>query len=138
MEEIRNYKDLAVWKQARMLAKDVYIATRRFPKEELFGVTSQVRRACVSVASNIAEGCGRGTWRSGTNFFFIARGSLYEVETQLIVAYDLGYLSEQDLKDLLVQITKCKQLLNGLIRYFESKTSATSNSPAPSSAANNE
>lgn len=91
MEEIRSYQDLAVWRHVRVLAKEVYIVTRKFPKEELYGVTSQVRRSAVSVASNIAEGCGRGTWKSGTNFFFIARGSLYELETQLMIASDLGY-----------------------------------------------
>lgn len=138
MEEIRTYQDLAAWREVRVLTKAVYVVTRRFPKEELYGVTSQVRSSAISVASNIAEGCGRGTPRASNGFFFIARGSLYEMETQLIVACDLGYLSEQDLKDLLTQITRCKQLLNGLIRYFDAKTKANESHPAQSKAASHE
>lgn len=129
---------MAVWRHVRVLAKEVYVATQKFPKEELYGVTSQVRRCAVSVASNIAEGYGRGTPRGSINFFFIARGSLYEMETQLIIACDLGYIEEPDLRDLLAQITRCKQLLNGLIRYFDSKARANESHPAQSKAASHE
>jgi len=104
------------------LAKLVYTVTAKFPKEELYGITSQLRRCAVSVVSNIAEGCGRGTYKGGVSFFFIARGSLYEMETQLLIACDLGYAHDTHVKELLAEITRCKQLVNGLIRYFESKS----------------
>ncbi|HRJ30691.1 MAG TPA: four helix bundle protein, partial [Cyclobacteriaceae bacterium] len=96
MGEIISYKDLDVWQQTRLLVKSVYELTRKFPKDEQFGLTTQSRRAAVSVPSNIAEGCGRNHFRDSTQFFFIARASLYELETQLIVAGDLGYITEQE------------------------------------------
>jgi four helix bundle protein len=122
MGEIQSYQDLAVWRQGRVLAKLVYTVTAKFPKEELYGITSQIRRCAVSIVSNIAEGYGRGTYKAGVNFFFIARGSLYEMETQLLIACDLGYVHDTQAKELLAEITRCKQLINGLIRYFESKS----------------
>lgn len=121
MGEIRSYLDLDAWREARSLATMVYDLSRRFPKEETCGLSSQVRRAAISVVSNIAEGCGRGTSASSISFFFYARGSMYEMETQLMVACDLGYTTESQLNDILRRITMCKKLLNGLIRYYESK-----------------
>jgi len=100
----------------------VYAMTSTFPSEERFGLTNQIRRAAVSVLSNIAEACGRGTSKSTVNFLFIARDSLYEVETQGIIAFDLKYCTESELEALLKQIETCKRLLNGFIRYYESKT----------------
>lgn len=116
---MKSYTDLDVWKKARQLVKDIYLITRRFPKEELYGLTNQMRRAAVSVPSNIAEGHGRNTAKDSLQFFFIARGSLYELETQIFVCFDLELIIQTDLDILVNDIIGCKKLLNGLMRYFE-------------------
>jgi four helix bundle protein len=116
---MKSYTDLDVWKKARELVKEVYLITRNFPKEELYGLTNQIRRAAVSVPSNIAEGHGRNTSKDSLQFFYIARGSLYELETQVFVSFDLEYIIQNYLDGIIDDITNCKKLLNGLIRYFE-------------------
>ena len=93
MSDIRSYRDLIVWQKARELVKKVYEGSESFPRNEVFGLTQQMRRAAVSVPSNIAEGYGRGSRPEYIRFLHIARGSLYEIETQLLLAEDLGYLS---------------------------------------------
>lgn len=117
-----SYTELNVWLQSRHLTKQVYELTKRFPKEEFFGLTNQLRRAAVSVPSNIAEGCGRQHTKDTLQFLFIARGSLYEVETQLYLANDLSYLTDSELLDALTAVTNCKKLLQGFIRYYRSLT----------------
>lgn len=116
-----KYTDLDVWMQARVLVSQVYRSSQSFPKEETFGLTSQLRRAAISIPSNIAEGCGRSTDKDSTHFFFIARGSLYELETQLYLALDMGYLTNEVFQEQLKQVESCKKLLNGFIRYFKNK-----------------
>jgi four helix bundle protein len=116
-KENKSYTSLEVWQLARKLTSEVYAASRFFPKEELFGLTNQLRRAAVSVPSNIAEGCGRQTPRDTINFLFIARGSLYELETQLYVALDLHYLTLEVTEALFVLIISCKKLLHGFINH---------------------
>ncbi len=116
----KPYTELSVWIQSRQLTKRVYELTRQFPKDELFGLTTQIRRAAVSIPSNIAEGCGRQHTRDTLQFLFIARGSLFEVETQLYLSIDLGYIQEAELSELLVAVTNCKKLLQGFIRYYRS------------------
>jgi four helix bundle protein len=116
---MKSYTDLDVWQKARRLVKEIYLVTRKFPKEELYGLTNQMRRAAVSVPSNIAEGHGRKTSKDSLQFFYIARGSLYELETQVFVSFDLEFIIQNDLDGLIQEITDCKKLLNGLIRYFE-------------------
>lgn len=121
MENINSYRDLDVWQQCRLLVKDVYKLTNKFPRDEQFGLTNQLRRASVSIPSNIAEGCGRNYSKDSIQFFFIARGSLYEVETQLILSSDLDFITGEDLKQMLEKIKKCKMLLNGFINYYQKK-----------------
>lgn len=121
MESINTYRDLDVWQHCRLLVKDVYKLTNKFPREEQFGLTNQLRRASVSIPSNIAEGCGRNYSKDSIQFFFIARGSLYEVETQLILSSDLDLISGEDMKQMLEKIKKCKMLLNGFINYYQNK-----------------
>ncbi|MBD2720941.1 four helix bundle protein [Hymenobacter armeniacus] len=116
----RSYTELSVWLQSRQLTKRVYELTKQFPKEELFGLTNQMRRAAVSIPSNIAEGCGRQHTRDTLQFLFVARGSLFEVETQSYLAHDLAYLAEIELQELLAAVTDCKKLLQGFIRYYRS------------------
>lgn len=112
-----EYIDLDVWKEARVLANLVYQMTKNFPKEEQFNLTHQLRRCAVSIPSNIAEGCGRRTSADTIQFLHISRGSLYELETQLYIALDQEYLTEDDLKEMLDQVESCKKLLNGFINY---------------------
>ena len=125
MENINSYRDLDVWQECRLLVKDIYSLTQKFPKEEQFGLTNQLRRASVSIPSNIAEGCGRKYSKDSIQFFFIARGSLYEMETQLVLASDLDFISKEELEQMEQQVTKCKKLLNGFINYYQSKTDNT-------------
>ncbi len=115
----RKHHDLKVWQEAMALARDVYRVTGEFPKDELYGLTSQVRRAAVSLPSNIAEGAGRNGPREFLKFLFIARGSLSELETQLILARDLGYFVESDL--ILRAIDNLFALLGGLINSIQKK-----------------
>ena len=116
----KAYSDLDVWQRSRSLASLIYSLTKNFPKDELFGLTNQMRRAAVSVPSNIAEGCGRQHVNDAVQFFYIARGSLYELETQLFISFDQKYLSEPELNNTLEEITACKQLLHGFIKYYRS------------------
>jgi four helix bundle protein len=122
MNETKTYSELDVWQQARMLVKQIYELSKNSPKDEQFGLTTQVRRAAVSIPSNIAEGCGRNHTKDSIQFFFVARGSLYEVETQLLIALDLGFITENESNSVTEQITRCKKLLNGFINYYQTKT----------------
>jgi four helix bundle protein len=121
MQEYKSYTQLEVWKVARELVKDIYLLTQEFPKEELFSLTNQIRRASISVPSNIAEGIGRNSDKGTIQFLYIAKGSLYEIETQVFLAYDLKYIDE--IKTIFIQdkIEKCRRLLYGLINYYKNK-----------------
>ncbi len=114
-----TFRDLIAWQKAKVLAKDVYLVTRTFPKEETYGLTSQMRRAVVSIPSNIAEGKGRGTRKDCCHFVMQARGSLYELETQIELASDLGYLLPDRAKQLVGQCDEMGRILNGLIRSLQ-------------------
>ena len=111
----RTYRNLVAWQKAKNLAKIVYVKTEVFPPAERFGLTSQVRRAAVSVVSNIAEGQGRLTRGEFRQFLGQARGSLLELETQLDIAHELGYLLEQEYRLLESQSFQVLGLLNRLI-----------------------
>lgn len=115
----KTYKELDVWIKSRILVKEVYTTTISFPKEEVYGLVSQIRRCAVSVPSNIAEGYGRQYKKETIQFFQIARGSLYELETQLYISFDLKYISETRLNEFVSMIEECRRLLSGLIKYFE-------------------
>ena len=122
MSEYKTYKELDVWLKSRSLVKYVYLITQSFPKEELYGLVSQMRRCAVSIPSNIAEGYGRQYKKETIQFFHIARESLYELETQLFIAFDLNYLIESKQKELILQVEECRKLLGGLIKYFENNS----------------
>lgn len=108
------YRDLIVWQKAMELAKLVYKRTKDFPKEEVYGLVSQIRRCSVSIPSNIAEGKGRGSNKDFVKFLHIARGSLYELQTQWELAMDFGYAQKsKDISDLSLEVEK---MLNSLIR----------------------
>ena len=116
-----NYTELDVWKYSRELVKLVYKLTKSYPQEELYGLTNQIRRSVISVPSNIAEGVGRQSNKETIHFLFIAKGSLNEVETQLYLSFDLGYISEEELKNILEKVISNKKLLNGFINYYNKK-----------------
>ncbi|PIB38506.1 four helix bundle protein [Maribacter sp. 4G9] len=113
-----DYKELDIWLQARELVKSVYVLTTNFPKDEQYSLTSQIRRCAVSVPSNIAEGCGRQSAKETVHFLHIARGSLFELETQLILASDLDYVGS-DMTTIMTEIDRVKKLLNGFINYHK-------------------
>ena len=121
MQEYKSYTQLEVWKASRELVKDIYILSQDFPKEELFTLTNQLRRAAISVPSNIAEGVGRNSDKGTLQFLYIARGSLYEIETQVLLSFDLGYIEDNHSKVILDKVEKCRRLLYGLINYYKRK-----------------
>jgi four helix bundle protein len=111
----QTFRDLIAWQQGKALAREVYEITRLFPDEERFGLVTQLRRAAVSIPSNIAEGRGRGTKKDFAHFLMQARGSLYEVETQLELANELHYINVADAARLLKACDELSRVLNGLI-----------------------
>lgn len=100
-----NYDDLDVWKECRKLVSEIYIIKKDFPKEGIYGLTNQLRRALIS---NIAKGTLTNTIKETLQFFYIYRGSLFESEEQFIIAKDLNYISEKQLKEILLQFSTCK------------------------------
>jgi four helix bundle protein len=114
-----SYRDLIVWQRAKAMAVEVYRVTDSLPKSECYGITSQVRRAAVSVASNIAEGQGRLTKGEFAHFLGQARGSLLELESQLEIALDLGFISEPEFDGLRDRFSEVGKLLNGLINSIQ-------------------
>lgn len=111
--KMESYRELKVWQLGMELAKEVYRITRIFPKEEMYGLTSQMRRASVSVPANIAEGWAR-TRKEYMRFLLIARGSLMELETYLLLCNDLDYLKEEASKDFLEKCSQIGKMLNSL------------------------
>lgn len=119
---LKSYRDLEVWKRALLLVADVYRTTRRLPSEERFGLTSQMRRAAVSVTSNIAEGYGRSTRGEYLNHLSIARGSLYELESLCEVCQELSLLSATDLTTVAKHLVHVRRLLRRLIEALRKRT----------------
>jgi len=118
----KNYKDLIAWKKAMELVEMVYSATKEFPREEVYGLTSQLRRAAVSVPSNIAEGQGRKSNKEFIHFLSMAYGSLREMETQIIIAERLGYMSEEKEQSALDLSGEVGRLINGLSNSLKRRT----------------
>ncbi len=119
-----RYQDLVVWQKAMSLAKAVYQLTKKFPDDERFGLTSQLRRAVVSIPSNIAEGQGRLTKGEFKQFLGTARGSVFEVETQLLLASDLNYIDPVVSKTTLELSGEVSRMLNGLIKSLENRVNS--------------
>jgi four helix bundle protein len=114
----KPHKKLEVWKQSMVLVIEIYGATEKFPSKEVYGLTNQIRRAAVSIPSNIAEGAARQTKREFTNFLHIAQGSLSELDTQLELANRLGYLDDKSHSSLNVLMEQIDKMLTGLIRHL--------------------
>ncbi|MBR5914520.1 MAG: four helix bundle protein [Selenomonadaceae bacterium] len=116
---IKDFKELLVWQKSMKLAAEVYRITKKLPKDELFGLTNQLRRAAVSIPSNIAEGNGRDSTKEYLRFLYIARGSRSEVETQLLLCVELGYLQKTEIVTALEICTEVGKMLNAVISKFK-------------------
>jgi four helix bundle protein len=118
---LQHYRQLVVWQKAMELVKAIYEVTERFPKHEVYGLTSQIRRAAVSVPSNIAEGQGRDSTKEFLHHLSMAYGSLMEVETQLLIAESLTYIDQADSAKILERTAETGRLINGLVRSLRQK-----------------
>jgi len=125
----RNHKDLILWQKALSLTTEVHRLTRKLPRHEIFGLSSQIRRAAVSVPSNVAEGAARRTTRDFIAFLHIARGSFAELETQLLLARRIGYLEDRDLAPVLVRLDEVGRLLNAVISGLRARMERASSLP---------
>ncbi|MBM4055481.1 MAG: four helix bundle protein [Planctomycetes bacterium] len=120
---LKNFKDLKVWQKAYQLCLEIYKTTKRFPKEELYGLTSQIRRAAVSVVCNIAEGYGRKTLLEYIRSLYIAYGSICELETQVLLSGDLDYVEPERIETLQKNLGEVERMLKALIKSLETKHS---------------
>jgi len=118
MTNIRRFEDIEAWKQGRELAKDIYAVTGKGGFAKDYGLKDQIRRAAVSVISNIAEGFSRQTDKEFVQFLHIAKGSTSEVQSQLYIAADLGYISQEEFDDLYKRADEVGRLIFGFIRYL--------------------
>jgi four helix bundle protein len=123
---MEDFKDLRVWGKAHELTLAVYQKTRAFPKEEMYGLTSQLRRASASVGANIAEGCGRRSDAEMKRFVQIARGSANEVEYHLLLARDLNFLTTDEHKDLEAKVLEIQRMLASLVQSLKVTVLASS------------
>ena len=119
MEKIQTFQDLIVWKKAHSLTLKMYQLTKSFPPDERFGLTDQMRRAAISIGSNIAEGYGRGTAKDKIQFYLIAKGSLCELHSQYLIAKDIGYAKEEIIK--IEDFDEVSKLIAGLIKSSPSR-----------------
>lgn len=120
MAEIKTYKDLLIWQKGILLAEHAYVLTKDFPQDEIYSLTNQIKRSAVSISSNIAEGYGRNSTKSYVNFLKIARGSLYELETQLILADKFNFISDKTmLKEVFSEIEEESKMLNSFIKKVD-------------------
>jgi four helix bundle protein len=116
---MKTHKDLIVWQKSLDFVTEIYQLTKSYPKDELYGLTNQLRRAAVSIPSNIAEGAARSTKKEFNQFLHISLGSLSEVETQLFISENLGYVSKDDSVSKIAKLTEIRRILLGLISSLE-------------------
>src|SRR3989338_5896295 len=114
--KIQTFKDLDAWKEGHKLVLDVYKISKKFPKAEVYGLTNQMRRCAVSITSNIAEGFSMQSYREKTQFYSMAQGSLTELQSQLLLAKDVGFISVEKYREIENQLIICHKLLNALIK----------------------
>lgn len=115
-QKIKSFNDLLVWQKGHLLVIDIYKTTKTFPREELYSLGDQIRRAAVSVTSNIAEGFGRAGYKEKTQFYYLAKGSLTEIKNQLFISRDVGYISYKKFENLMDKSNEVDKLLQGLIK----------------------
>ena len=127
MSTVKSFEELIIWQESRKFANNVYKLTKEFPQEELYSLTSQMRRAAVSVMSNIAEGFDRRATKEFISFLVIARASISEVQNDLYLSLDLNYINNEDFKTYYNHAQKIGKLINGLITYLKSQTKSYTN-----------
>ena len=123
MKHTHNFRELKFWQKSRNLVKEIYIMTKSFPKEELFGLTSQIKRSAISIPSNISEGCGRGTIPQFEHFLDIAHASACELETQIILAFDLNFIDKKVAKSVVLQIHEIQKMIFGFKKLLNQQQS---------------
>jgi len=116
---MKTYRDLLVWQKAMILVTNIYKSTESFPKEEMYGLTQQIRRCAVSIPSNIAEGCGRGSNSDYSRFLQIALGSLFELQTQLEIAFNLNYTKQERFNEIFEMSREVERMLTSLIKSIK-------------------
>ena len=121
MQKITSFTQLTTWKEAYKLVIDIYKTTKSFPREEVYSLTDQIKRAAVSIASNIAEGFTRQSKKEKLQFYYMPKGSLTELQNQLLIAKGVGYLSSGDFTPLANQTVTVHKLLNGLMKTANAK-----------------
>ncbi len=119
--KVRSFTDLHVWQQGHVFVLNIYKETKLFPKDEQFGLTNQLRRAAVSFTSNIAEGFRRESYKDKVRFYYMAFGSLSEIQNQLLIARDLCFLSKDDFSKLAEQTVDLSKMIKGLIKSSQDK-----------------
>lgn len=122
-KRVTHFTELVAWQLGSKLTKKVYEWTKKFPREEKYGVTAQLRDSCVSITSNIAEGFGRYHWNDKKKFYINARGSAFEAESQIIESSNLGFLNKEELKEGVLLCRNIQKSLNGLIRKMNNPNS---------------
>jgi four helix bundle protein len=115
MTYIQSYKELIVWQKSMLLVKEIYILTASFPKSEVFSLVSQIRRAAISIPSNIAEGYGRKSSKEYAQFYAIAYGSCLELETQLLIAQEVGYIEAKEAEKVFALLKEVSAMLNAML-----------------------
>lgn len=122
-QKIESFRDLNAWKEGHKLAIIIYEITKNFPREEVFGLVSQMRRCAVSITSNIAEGFSRQSYKEKIQFYSITQGSVTELQNQLIISKDVGFVPEQKFQEIIEQSVKVHKITNGLIKSSKSHNS---------------
>jgi four helix bundle protein len=116
---MHNFKELKIWQKGRNFVKEIYLTVSKFPPEERFALTSQMKRAVISIASNIAEGAGRETSKDFARFLDIANGSAFELETHIYLAFDLGFINEEILTNLIEKIEEIEKMIYGFKKRLD-------------------
>ncbi|OGB90907.1 hypothetical protein A2625_07700 [candidate division WOR-1 bacterium RIFCSPHIGHO2_01_FULL_53_15] len=120
-DKIKDFTDLEVWKCGHEFVIEIYKVTQTFPRQEIYGIISQLRRSAASITSNIAEGFSRFSYKDKARFYYIARGSVSESQNHLLISRDVGYLDQVSVSRLLSKADQIRRILNGLIRSTESR-----------------
>ena len=123
--EVRSYRDLLIWEKGINLVKEIYLLSNKFPQKEVYGLSNQIRRAAISIPSNIAEGQARQHTAEFRQALYIALGSLAEVDTQLVIAQELNFLNKNELNTTYNMISELRKMLNSLIRIMPNNSSLT-------------
>ncbi|MBU4360374.1 four helix bundle protein [Candidatus Parcubacteria bacterium] len=121
-QKIKKFTDLDAWKEGHELVLMIYKITKEFPKDELFGLVSQLRRCAVSITSNIAEGFSRQTYKDKSHFYSMALGSVTELQNQILIAKDVGYIDNKKFQEIANQSVKVHKIINGLIKMSKFKS----------------